>query len=54
MAVIIEELQVDVSPPANAAGREETAPGQQEPMDERKVLEAIALESWRLRRLVAD
>jgi hypothetical protein len=55
MAVIIEELQAEVAPPASPTGREETpAPAQQEGTDERKVLEAVALESWRVRRLAAD
>lgn len=55
MAVIIEELQVEVAPPANTALREEApAPGLQEGTDERAVLEAVALDSWRVRRLAAD
>ena len=55
MAVIIEELQAEVAPPANTTGREETpAPGQQESMDEHKELELIALDARRVRRLAAD
>lgn len=55
MAVIIEELQAELAPPANTTGREEApAAGQREEMDEHKVLEVIALESWRTRRLAAD
>jgi hypothetical protein len=53
MPVVIEELQADVSapppPPAATAPAASDAGG-----DERKVLETIALESWALRRLMAD
>ena len=55
MPVIIEELQVELGSAASTTGREESpAPAQQEGTDERKVLEAVALESWRVRRLAAD
>jgi hypothetical protein len=55
VAVIIEELQAEVASPARESGSAESvAPGQPEPMDERKVLEAIAREWWRMRRLEAD
>jgi hypothetical protein len=52
MPVVIEELQAEVSappPPAATAPAASDAGG-----DERKVLETIALESWALRRLMAD
>lgn len=53
MAVVIEELQAEVTPtaPAPAAPRAERS--EREP-DERKVIETIALETWALRRLIAD
>jgi hypothetical protein len=54
MPVIIEELEAEVVPPARAPGGAEAAPPGPQEMDERKVLETIARESWRLRRLEAD
>lgn len=55
MAVIIEELQAEIAPPAREpGGTEPAAPAPQEAMDERKVLETISREAWRVRRLEAD
>ena len=52
MAVVIEELQAEVSaaPPPPPA----PPPAADGAVDERKVLETIALETWALRRLLAD
>jgi hypothetical protein len=55
MAVVIEDLQANVAqaaaPPAPAAAPAAEGGGG---TDERKVLETIALETWALRRLLAD
>jgi hypothetical protein len=53
MAVVIEELQAEVSAPP-AAPPPAPAPAQNEAADERKVLEAVARDLWRGARLVAD
>jgi hypothetical protein len=55
MTVIIEELQAEVEPRPEAGGTAETPPAAAEaPMDERKVLETVARDAWRARRLHAD
>ncbi len=53
MPVVIEELQADVSapPPPPAAP---TSAAESTAVDERKILETIALEIWALRRLLTD
>lgn len=53
MAVVIEELQAEVSPPP-AAPPPAAAPAQNESPDERKVLETVMRDLWRSARLVAD
>lgn len=53
MAVVIEELQAEVAPTAPQPSAE-PGPSQADAVDERKLLEALARESWALRRLAAD
>ena len=53
MPVVIEELQADVSAPAPAPAAPAPA-SESAGVEARKVLETIALETWALRRLLAD
>lgn len=53
MAVVIEELQAEVAPTAPQPSPGASAP-QADAVDERKLLEALARESWEIRRLAAD
>lgn len=53
MAVVIEELQAEVAPPAAPAATAEPQPAADAP-DERKIVAALWHELWRAARLVAD
>jgi hypothetical protein len=55
MAIVIEDLQADVAQAASAPAPAPAAPAADSGGgDERKVLETIALETWAMRRLIAD
>lgn len=54
MPVVIEDLQADVAQAASAPAPAPAPAAESGGTDERKVLEAIALETWALRRLIAD